>query len=60
MLSVISYFLALVTAVVVMVWTDDDPTTVSMVEWVLFAVMLFAAYELCKRLIRALKRGDWD
>lgn len=60
MLSLISYFAAFTVAVIVMVVTDDDPTSVSNVEWALFAVMAYAANQLRKRLVEIYRRGSWD
>ncbi|BBL69503.1 hypothetical protein [Methylogaea oryzae] len=60
MLSLISYFAAFVVSVVIMVVTDDDPTSVSLVEWAMFGVMAYSANELRKRLMKIYRRGNWD
>lgn len=60
MLSLISYLAACVIAVVVMVATDEDTTSVSNVEWVLFAVMAYSAAQAIRKMIEIYKRGSWD
>lgn len=39
----INYFLVFLAAVAGIVFFDEDPTSVSVQEWVLFAVMIYAA-----------------
>ena len=34
-----------------MIVTDDDPRSVSLYEWVLFAVMLYSAFSIVRRLL---------
>lgn len=60
MLSLISYFVVIVVAVTVMVVTDDDPTSVSAMEWVLFATMAYAANQLRIRLLEIYRRDNWE
>lgn len=60
MFSLISYFAAFIAAVAIMVLTDDDPTSVSYVEWAMFAVMAYSANQLRKRLLEIYRRGSWD
>lgn len=43
MTRLINYFLLFLAAVVGIVVFDDDPTSVSIQEWILFAVMIYAA-----------------
>lgn len=60
MFTAFSYGLVVIVAVAIMVITDEDPTQVSNLEWLLFAVMLFAANELRKYLLKAYLRGYWE
>lgn len=43
MIRLINYFALFLAAVIGIVVFDDDPTSVSLQEWVLFAVMVYAA-----------------
>jgi hypothetical protein len=43
MLFLLSYFSLFMVAVVAMIVLDDDPTGVSVEEWVLFCVMIYSA-----------------
>ncbi|HWO99245.1 MAG TPA: hypothetical protein VNL74_01280 [Methylococcus sp.] len=45
----INYFLLFLAAVVGIVVFDDDRTSVSVQEWVLFAIMLYAALSFFRR-----------
>lgn len=60
MFSLISYFAALIVAVGIIVFTDDDPTSVSMIEWIMFAVAAYAANHLIRQLLKIYRRGSWD
>jgi hypothetical protein len=44
----------------VMVATDEDTTSVSKLEWVMFAVIIYAAAQAIRRLTEIYKRGSWD
>lgn len=55
MVWLLNYFALFVAAVVGIVVFDDDPTGVSLQEWVLFAVMLYAGwsfFRIYRRLVR--------
>lgn len=60
MLSLISYFAVFIMAVAIMVVADDDPTGVSLIEWVMFAVMAYTASQLCRRLLEIYRRDSWE
>lgn len=60
MLSVISYLAICVIVVVLMVATDEDATSVSTREWLMFAVMAYSASQAIRKMIEIYKRGDWD
>ena len=49
----------LTVAIIGMVFLDDDPTSVSIQEWVLFAIMIYAASQLYRR-FRDLANGEGD
>lgn len=51
-----NYVALIFVAVAVMVVTDDDPTTVSLQEWALFAVMAYAAYGFFRAYVEYEKR----
>jgi len=50
-IAIVSYLCLFVVSVVVMIVTDDDPRSVSLYEWVLFAVMLYSAVSIVRRLL---------
>lgn len=55
MVWLVNYFALFVAAVVGIVVFDDDPTGVSLQEWVLFAVMLYAGwsfFRIYRRMVR--------
>ena len=51
MLTLISYLFILVTAIITMLVTDDDPTYVSIYEWILFAVAFAAGVATIRKLL---------
>ena len=55
MIWLLNYFALFLAAVVGIVVFDDDPTGVSLQEWVLFAVMIYAAlsfFRVYRRIVR--------
>jgi hypothetical protein len=56
MMRLFNYFALFLVAVLGIVVLDDDPTGVSIQEWVLFAVMLYAAVGF----FRCYRRLVWD
>lgn len=54
-----NYIALLTVAMVGIVFFDDDPTSVSIQEWVLFAIMIYAAGQLYRR-FRDLADGQGD
>ena len=54
-----NYIALLTVAMVGIVFFDDDPTSVSIQEWVLFAIMIYAAGHLY-RLFRELANDQDD
>lgn len=46
----VNYFLLIVAAVAGIVVLDDDPSSVSNQEWILFAVMAYATVGLLRKL----------
>lgn len=55
MIWLLNYFALFVAAVVGIVVFDDDPTGVSVQEWVLFVVMIYAAlsfFRIYRRMVR--------
>lgn len=50
MFSLFSYFALFLVSVVGIVVFDDDPTGVSIQEWIFFAVMLYTAVSIFKGL----------
>lgn len=60
MFSLFSYFAAIITAVAIILVTDDDPTQVSAVEWAMFGVTAYAANQLRIRLLEIYRRGSWE
>ena len=46
----VNYFLLIVASVAGIVVLDDDPTSVSKQEWILFAVMIYSTVGLLRRL----------
>lgn len=55
MIWLLNYFVLFVAAVVGIVVFDDDPTGVSLQEWVLFVVMIYAAlsfFRIYRRIVR--------
>lgn len=60
MFHLISHFAALIVAVGIIVFTDDDPTKVSAIEWIMFAVAAYTANRLIRDLLKIYRRGSWD
>ncbi len=51
MLSVISYAIILIIAILTMLVTDDDPTSVSFYEWILFSIAFAAGIAIIRKLL---------
>jgi len=44
LLTLLSYFALFTVSAIAMIVFDDDPTGVSVEEWLLFAVMIYSAF----------------
>lgn len=53
-----NYFALFMVSVVGIVVLDDDPTSVSIQEWIFFAIMIYSAYGFFRRYREALQRQD--
>lgn len=51
----LNYLLLIIVSAVGMAALDNDPTSVSLEEWAIYGVMLFACWKLVQRMIEALK-----
>jgi hypothetical protein len=51
--TMLSYFLVAVAASIGIVVVDDDPTSVSTEEWILFAVLIYAAISFLRLYVEA-------
>ncbi|HLF98588.1 MAG TPA: hypothetical protein VI457_15715 [Methylococcaceae bacterium] len=60
MWNLFSYIAICVIVAVLMVATDEDMTSVSDREWLMFAVMAYSAYQAIRKMIEIYKRGTWD
>jgi len=52
----INYFILVLVATAGIVVIDDDPTSVSLQEWILFGVLIYAAVSFLKLYIEAKTR----
>lgn len=43
-----------------MVLTDEDPRSVSLQEWLVLGLALFAAQQAIRRILKAYQRGSWN
>jgi hypothetical protein len=57
---VYNYLAMAVAATVGIVFFDDDPSAVSTQEWVLYAVLLYAAFGFFRRLLEIAKNNHPD
>jgi Ca2+/Na+ antiporter len=53
-----NYFLLFTAAIIGIVVLDEDPTSVSIQEWVLFAVMIYAAVAFFRRYREQISREN--
>lgn len=51
----LNYVALIIVAVIGMAVLDEDRTRVSIEEWAIFAVMIFAAYKLVQAMIQHIK-----
>lgn len=60
MLTFLSYFAVFVVALVIMIFTDEDRNHVSLIEWSLYGVMLYAAFAMLRKLVEfARQHGEY-
>lgn len=59
MFSLINYFALFLVAVFGIVVLDEDPTGVSVQEWIFFAIMLYAAVSMVRIVMRHFQDGGW-
>lgn len=55
MLSLFNYFALFLVSIVGIVVFDDDPTGVSVQEWIFFGVMAYSAYAILRGFQRLLR-----
>ena len=54
----LNYVLLIVAGAIGMSVLDSDPTAVSLEEWAIYAVMLYAAWKLVEAMIRYIQEND--
>lgn len=57
-MAMLNYVAIIVVAVIGMAVLDEDRTRVSIEEWAIFAVMIFAAYKLVQEMIRRIRDSE--
>lgn len=57
-MAMLNYIALIIVAVIGMTVLDDDRTSVSIEEWAIYAVMLFAAWKLVQAMIRYLQEHE--
>lgn len=57
MLGLLNYFALFLVSVVGIVALDDDPRGVSPQEWIFFAIMLYSALSIFRRVMEYLKNS---
>jgi hypothetical protein len=59
-MAILNYVALIIIAVIGMSVLDEDRTRVSIEEWAIFAVIIFAAYKLVQEMIRLIRdSGEW-
>jgi low temperature requirement protein LtrA len=58
MLSLVNYFALFLVAVFGIVVLDEDPTGVSVQEWIFFAIMIYSAVSMIRIFMRYFRDGE--